>query len=205
MAPVKQYDHLVKVLLIGDSGTGKSCLLQRYTQDIFSLGCVSTIGIDFAIKTIQYDDQIVKLQIWDTAGQERFRTITSAYYRGAAAVMVVFDLTNRDSFTAVSRWVSELSKYTPEGCQTAIIGNKSDLKDRRAVAEDEALALAERCNATYFETSAKTDAGVDPAFRHLCALTVNSRVGKEAQKEPPNRFKVERSYFQDLTPCCKSG
>lgn len=103
--PRKKYDHLVKLLLIGDSGVGKSCLLLRFADDSFSSAYITTIGIDFKIKTSMVDGKKVKMQVWDTAGQERFRTITAAYYRGAAGILLVYDVTERESFMNVSNWM----------------------------------------------------------------------------------------------------
>ncbi|WBY58514.1 ras-related protein Rab-1B [Plasmodium yoelii yoelii] len=105
------YDSLFKILLIGDSGVGKSCLLLRFADDTYTDSYISTIGVDFKIKTIEIDDKIIKLQIWDTAGQERFRTITSSYYRGAQGIIIVYDVTDRDSFNNVKNWIIEIEKY----------------------------------------------------------------------------------------------
>merc|ERR1711898_6342 len=101
-----EYDYLFKLLLIGDSGVGKSCLLLRFADDTYSESYISTIGVDFKIRTIEHDGKRIKLQIWDTAGQERFRTITSSYYRGAHGIIVVYDVTELDTFHAVERWMT---------------------------------------------------------------------------------------------------
>ena len=107
-----EYDYLFKILLIGDAGVGKSTMLLKFVDDIFTTSYLSTIGVDFKIKTIELDNKIIKLQIWDTAGQERFRTITSSYYRGAYGIFVVFDLTQLDTFTNVQMWLNEIEKYS---------------------------------------------------------------------------------------------
>jgi Ras-related protein Rab-8A len=103
-----KYDHLLKLLLIGDSGVGKSCILLRYSDDSFTSSYITTIGIDFKIKNLVIDNSKAKLQIWDTAGQERFRTITTAYYRGAMGILVVYDVTNLDSFQSVRNWLKQI-------------------------------------------------------------------------------------------------
>merc|ERR1711965_386176 len=107
----QEYDYLFKLLLIGDSGVGKSCLLLRFADDTYTETYISTIGVDFKIRTVEIDQKVIKLQIWDTAGQERFRTITSSYYRGAHGIIVVYDVTDEESFTAVERWMTEIERF----------------------------------------------------------------------------------------------
>lgn len=126
-------DYLFKLLLIGDSGVGKSCLLLRFADDTYTESFISTIGVDFKIRTIDLEGKTVKLQIWDTAGQERFRTITSSYYRGAHGIIVVYDITDAESFSNVRMWLKEVERYGSEGVCKLLVGNKSDLANRRAV------------------------------------------------------------------------
>jgi Ras-related protein Rab-1A len=125
----REYDHLFKVVLIGDSGVGKSCLLLRFADDTFTESFISTIGVDFRFRTLTVDEQSVKLQIWDTAGQERFRTITSAYYRGADGIILVYDKTKRKSFDSVENWITEVDKYASENTVKILLGNKADLDE----------------------------------------------------------------------------
>merc|ERR1740130_882215 len=120
-------DYLFKLLLIGDSGVGKSCLLLRFADDKWTDSYISTIGVDFKIRTIELDGKTIKLQIWDTAGQERFRTISSTYYRGAHGIIVVYDITNMVSFDNVKRWLTEIDKYARENVNKLLVGNKMDL------------------------------------------------------------------------------
>ncbi|EEB90600.1 hypothetical protein MPER_11169 [Moniliophthora perniciosa FA553] len=115
-----EYDYLFKLLLIGDSGVGKSCLLLRFADDTYTESYISTIGVDFKIRTIELEGKTVKLQIWDTAGQERFRTITSSYYRGAHGIIVVYDVTDNDTFTNVKQWLQEIDRYA-SGRATRIV------------------------------------------------------------------------------------
>lgn len=126
-------DYLFKLLLIGDSGVGKSCLLLRFADDTYTESFISTIGVDFKIRTIDLEGKTVKLQIWDTAGQERFRTITSSYYRGAHGIIVVYDITDAESFANVRMWLKEVERYGSEGVSKLLVGNKSDLTSKRAV------------------------------------------------------------------------
>jgi len=125
--PGTDFDFLYKLLIIGDSGVGKSCLLLRFADDIFTDSFISTIGVDFKIKTIDIDGAKVKLQIWDTAGQERFRTITSSYYRGAHGIIVVYDVTEQKSFANITKWLKEIETFAGPAVQKVLVGNKSDL------------------------------------------------------------------------------
>ena len=122
-----EYDYLFKLIIIGDSGIGKSCLLNRFADDIFTDSYISTIGVDFKIRTIEVNGRLCKLQIWDTAGQERFRTITSSYYRGAHGIILVFDITNPESFANCEMWLTEVQRYATDQVKIILVGTKSDL------------------------------------------------------------------------------
>ncbi|OON23450.1 Ras family protein [Opisthorchis viverrini] len=139
----KNYDALFKLLLIGDSGVGKTCLLFRYVEDTFSSSFISTIGIDFKIKTIELEGKKIKLQIWDTAGQERFQTITASYYRGAMGIMLVYDITSRRTFDNISRWMGNIQSLASHDVEKLVVANKCDMDDRRVVSTDEASRM---CN-----------------------------------------------------------
>jgi len=166
-----------KLLLIGDSGVGKSSLLHRFADDIYTDSYISTIGVDFKIKTMNVGDKMVKLQIWDTAGQERFRTITSSYYRGAQGIIVVYDITDVDSFNNVKQWLSEIDRYASENVDKLLVGNKSDLEPARQVTKAMAEEFAESLQVKCIETSAKESSNVDDAFRSM-AFTIMSRMDK---------------------------
>jgi len=159
-----EYDYLFKLIIIGDSSVGKSSILFRFADGDFTESFISTIGIDFKIKTINVDNKIIKLQIWDTAGQERFRTITSSYYRGANGIMVVYDVTNMESFTNVNKWLGEIEKYAINEAVVLIIGNKCDLKSNRVVDYEEAEEFANQFNIPYIETSAKDCMNITSIF-----------------------------------------
>ncbi|KAI3680761.1 hypothetical protein L6452_35537 [Arctium lappa] len=161
------YDYLFKVVLIGDSGVGKSNLLSRFSKNEFSLDSKSTIGVEFATRSICVDDKIIKGQIWDTAGQERYRAITSAYYRGTVGALIVYDITRKVTFENVERWLRELREHTDQNIVIMLVGNKADLHHLRAVQTDEAKAFSERENVFFMETSALEALNVENAFTEV--------------------------------------
>lgn len=163
----QEYDYLYKVVLIGDSGVGKSNLLSRFTRNEFSLETKSTIGVEFATRSIQVDGKTIKAQIWDTAGQERYRAITSAYYRGAVGALLVFDIAKSVTYKNVERWLTELRENAAENIVIMLVGNKSDLKHLREVPTDEALEFAKKNGLTFVETSALDSTNVDKAFQDI--------------------------------------
>jgi len=162
-----EYDYLFKVVLIGDSGVGKSNLLSRFTRNEFNLESRSTIGVEFATRSIQVDGKTVKAQIWDTAGQERYRAITSAYYRGAVGALVVYDIAKHVTYENVERWLKELRDHADQNIVIMMVGNKSDLRHLRAVPTDEAKAYAERNSLSFIETSALESTNVEAAFTNI--------------------------------------
>jgi len=164
MAATNEYDYLFKLLLIGDSGVGKSCLLLRFADDTYTESYISTIGVDFKIRTLDLQGKTCKLQIWDTAGQERFRTITSSYYRGAHGIIVVYDVTDKESFNNVKHWMNEIDKYAADSVNKLLIGNKCDLSTKKIVSYDEAKELADSLGVNFMETSAKNAHNVEQAF-----------------------------------------
>ncbi|KAI9721026.1 MAG: GTPase Ypt2 [Candelaria pacifica] len=169
MAGTRNYDFLIKLLLIGDSGVGKSCCLLRFSEDSFTPSFITTIGIDFKIRTIELDGKRVKLQIWDTAGQERFRTITTAYYRGAMGILLVYDVTDERSFNNIRTWFSNVEQHATEGVNKILIGNKCDWEEKRAVSTERGQQLADELNIPFLEVSAKSNINVEKAFYNLAA------------------------------------
>ncbi|CAI9779026.1 unnamed protein product [Fraxinus pennsylvanica] len=159
------YDYLIKLLLIGDSGVGKSCLLLRFSDGSFTTSFITTIGIDFKIRTIELDGKRIKLQIWDTAGQERFRTITTAYYRGAMGILLVYDVTDESSFNNIRNWIRNIEQHASDNVNKILVGNKADMDEsRRAVPTSRGQALADEYGIKFFETSAKTNMNVEEVF-----------------------------------------
>uniref|UniRef100_A0A8C5IWD4 small monomeric GTPase n=1 Tax=Junco hyemalis TaxID=40217 RepID=A0A8C5IWD4_JUNHY len=157
----------LKLLLLGDSGVGKSSLLRRFTDGAFEPRLTPTVGIDFKVKKMLVDGRAVQLAIWDTAGQERFRTVTPSYYRGAQGVVLVYDVTRKATFTGLGRWLNELEMYTTSSSTVKmLVGNKTD-KPEREVERKEGLQLARKHSLLFIETSAKTQDGVHHAFEEL--------------------------------------
>lgn len=179
----KTYDYLFKLLLIGDSGVGKTCVLFRFSEDAFNSTFISTIGIDFKIRTIELDGKKIKLQIWDTAGQERFRTITTAYYRGAMGIMLVYDITNEKSFDNIRNWIRNIEEHAAADVEKMILGNKCDMNDKRQVSTVRGQDLAVEYNVKFMETSAKTSTNVEEAFIAL-ARDIKKKMDKKL--ENPN-------------------
>lgn len=158
------YDFLIKLLLIGDSGVGKSCLLLRFSDDSFTTSFITTIGIDFKIKTIELDGKRIKLQIWDTAGQERFRTITTAYYRGAMGILLVYDVTDEQSFQNIRNWIRNIDQHAAENVDKILVGNKCDMSSEKVVETSRGQSLADEYSIKFFETSAKSNINVVEGF-----------------------------------------
>jgi small GTP-binding protein len=163
------YHYIFKIILIGDQNIGKTSLITRYISKCFSENYICTIGVDFMMKSITFDDQTIKLQIWDTAGMEKYRQITSSYYKGAQASIICFDLTNRSTFDSISKWYSDFSKFSnPLFDKTVIlVGNKSDLINERVVSFQEIQNVCNMNNFVYYEASAKTGENVDCIFQDL--------------------------------------
>eukprot|EP01071_Lankesteria_metandrocarpae_P012415 Lankesteria_metandrocarpae@DN583_c0_g1_i1.p1 len=167
-----KYDYLAKILLIGDSGVGKSCLLVRLSEDAFSTNHITTIGIDFKVKFIDVDGLRIKLQIWDTAGQERFRTITQAYYRSAMGVLIVYDESSLESFQNARSWLEQINLHAAPEIQKMILGNKCDLTG--AIPEGAQEQLSTEYGISWQKTSAKTGEGVEEAFTKLARQIVKA-------------------------------
>jgi Ras-related protein Rab-8A len=201
--PPPHYDFLIKLLLIGDSAVGKSCLLLRFCDDAWTPSFITTIGIDFKIRTIELDGKRIKLQIWDTAGQERFRTITTAYYRGAMGILLVYDITNRGSFLNIQGWNGNIEQHASEGVNKILIGNKRDWTDQRKVTEEEGQELADELGVKFQETSAKANDGVEEAFFTLARDIKARLIDSHGDAAPTNdSVKVTQSPVAQSTPGC---
>ncbi|KAF1744813.1 hypothetical protein MXB_78, partial [Myxobolus squamalis] len=188
-------DFLFKLLLVGDSGVGKSCILLRFAEDTHTETYMSTIGVDFKIRTIEIEGKTIKLQIWDTAGQERFRTITSSYYRGAHGIIIVYDITDKESFSNVTQWLEEVKKYAKEEVQKILVGNKVDLESKRAVDFETAKAFADQNGLTLLETSSRTSINVEKAFQSMTE-EILKRIGPKT----PQKSENEKNIFKMSAP-----
>ncbi|KAK8805521.1 hypothetical protein WA158_002177 [Blastocystis sp. Blastoise] len=207
------YDYLYKVVLIGDSGVGKTCILSRFTKNQFSLEAKATVGVEFASKCMTVDKKKIKAQIWDTAGQERFRAITSAYYRGAVGALVVYDISHHGSFENVEEWLRELKQHSEPDIVVMLVGNKCDLKNQRAVTQEEAIAYAEKNGMAFIETSAYDSTGVVDAFQTILKAIYEKISVSHMQKDKkaltslpvqssPIVLKTEPTKNQDGKKCC---
>jgi Ras-related protein Rab-8A len=197
------YDFLVKLLLIGESGVGKSCLLMRFAEESFTTSFITTIGIDFKIKTIELDGKRIKLQIWDTAGQERFRTITTAYYRGAMGILLVYDVTDEQSFSRIRNWIRNIEHHVPaDGVDRILLGNKADMEEDKVVETGRGQALATEFHMKFFETSAKTNLNVVEAFTTI-ARDIKKRLLDDAEPIPrPNKIDLDDDKLKLSPGCC---
>jgi len=175
----KNYDHLFKLLLIGDSAVGKTCILFRFSDDAFNTSFISTIGIDFKIKTVDIDGKRVKLQIWDTAGQERFHTITTSYYRGANGIMMVYDITNNKSFENITKWLRNITDFASEDVIRILLGNKCDMEEKRMISTNRGQEIAQANGIKFYETSAKTNENIHEAFMTLATDILRIQPKKE--------------------------
>lgn len=176
------FDFLFKIILIGDSNVGKTCVVQNFKSGMFTERQQNTIGVDFTVRTLDIEGKKVKMQVWDTAGQERFRTITQSYYRSAHAAMIAYDITRRATFDSVKHWIKEVEQYGAANVVTALIGNKCDLEEKRQVLFEEACSLAkDKGLLAALETSAKESQNVEEAFM-MMARELMSRNGLYVQQ-----------------------
>jgi Ras-related protein Rab-8A len=196
----KTYDYLFKLLLIGDSGVGKTCILFRFSEDAFNTSFISTIGIDFKIRTIELDGKKIKLQIWDTAGQERFRTITTAYYRGAMGIMLVYDTTNEKSFENIKNWIRNIEEHASMDVEKMVLGNKCDITDRRQVSKERGEQLAIEYGIKFMETSAKSSINVEEAFFTLARDIKNKMEKRLKDAANPSRGRQLNPGYEPVKP-----
>ncbi|KAL9644573.1 hypothetical protein ABK040_015312 [Willaertia magna] len=206
----KPFDCNFKLVLVGDSGTGKSSILMQFTEDEFKEHISPTIGVDFKVKFIEAKKKRVKLTIFDTAGQERFRTLTSSYYRNAHAVILVYDVTRKETFDNIQNWLKECNLYaTYEDCVKLLVGNKIDLKEKREVSEQQGDTFARQNNMLYIETSAKTREGIDQAFEEVAHQILDNdklnETGGSGQQTNKSSSSVSQSGNIDISSSGESG
>lgn len=163
----EEYSMIFKIILIGDSGVGKTNILSRYINNYYSDSTKSTVGVELGCKIEQINDTKVKIQIWDTAGQERYKSITKTYYKGAKGALIVYDISRKESFLNVDKWIGDLKEYGEENVCVILVGNKCDLENNRQVSTDEVSKKAEQYKIGFCETSALSAKNIDLAFQML--------------------------------------
>ncbi|XP_068193499.1 ras-related protein Rab-26-like [Antennarius striatus] len=196
------YDIAFKVMLVGDSGVGKTCLLVRFKDAAFLAGSfISTVGIDFRNKVLNIDGVKVKLQIWDTAGQERFRSVTHAYYRDAHALLLLYDVTNKTSFDNIKAWLTEIHEYAQQDVVLMLLGNKADATHDRVVKREDGEKLAKEYGIPFMETSARSGLNIELAF-----TAVAKELKHRSMKDPAEKFKLQDYVTKEMksTGCCGS-
>ena len=190
-----------KVVLLGNSGVGKSNLLSMLNSGEFSHEFKSTVGVEFLTKQLEVDGTIVKAQIWDTAGQERFRTITTSYFKGAQGILLVYDVTDRKTFQAIGNWIAQINQHADKKVNNVLIGNKCDMEDQRAVSVEEGRELANEFGMSFFETSAKQDTNVEAAFLGIASM-VQERILSQGPTSGPGGAKLSAAPPPKKTGCC---
>ncbi|KAJ5067665.1 ras and ef-hand domain-containing protein [Anaeramoeba ignava] len=189
----------LKLLIVGDSNVGKSCILMKFCDSSFTTEHDTTIGVDFRFTDIKIDNEPIKLQIWDTAGQEKFRSITNTYYRNSDGIMIVYDVTSQYSFNRLDGWFSEILASAPKGTKIVLVGNKCDLEDERVISFEEGEEFAKQQSCPFFELSAKSGFNISNSFHCLSKLALEN----QKQKKTPNFPSViDPDKTQKKSKCC---
>ena len=200
-----EYEYLFKILLIGNSNVGKSSLFLRFVDEIWKENFVPTIGVDFKIKSIKIDNKTIKLQIWDTAGQERFRSILSSYYKGANGILLLYDITNVNSFKSLSNWLIEIEKNSSKNVKKILIGNKCDLNELRKIPINKGKEFADTYNMKFIETSAKNNVNINECFNILGKELINNIDLKSNKKDKIFHLKDNENIIDKDDDVYKSG
>ncbi len=183
-----RYDYQAKILTIGESGVGKTCIISRFTKNDFSLNHLATIAIDFKLKRINVRDKTIKLQIWDTAGQERFNTLTTGFFKGSDGILVVYSITDRNSFDCVNKWMTQIKSSSPSDVKVILVANKSDCISERVVSTDEGIQMAQQYGLPFFECSAKSGDNVPQIFEKIGDLVLDRLVLKKKELDSVNNM-----------------
>ena len=200
-------DYKLKVVIVGDSGVGKSNLIKRFTVNEFLPNSQATVGVEFLSKSYKINDKIFKIEMWDTAGQERYKSITSAYYKGAKGALLVYDVTSAQSFENIDKWYNEIKEKTNKDIKLILIGNKIDLKESKVVDTDNALVKAKTWGIPLMETSAKSAQNVKEAFHDLLKemyLEMNKNLQNAENKnlENNNGLQLDTNEKKEKKGCC---
>ncbi|KAF1388330.1 hypothetical protein PFLUV_G00089080 [Perca fluviatilis] len=207
MGSDEAYNFVFKVVLIGESGVGKSNLLSRFTKNEFNHDSRTTIGVEFSTRTVQLSGFTIKAQIWDTAGLERYRAITSAYYRGAVGALLVYDITKHLTYESVERWLKELYDHADPHIVVMLVGNKTDLESERSVPNEEAKDYAEKNGLLYLETSALESTNVEAAFNTVLSEIHRKVSSKEVVRGSISAVSLNSSSAENTEEkrtCCKN-
>ncbi|XP_034552932.1 ras-related protein Rab-25b [Notolabrus celidotus] len=207
MGSDEAYNLVFKVVLIGESGVGKSNLLARFTKNEFNHDSRTTIGVEFSSRTVQLGGFTIKAQIWDTAGLERYRAITSAYYRGAVGALLVFDITKHLTYESAERWLKELYEHADPNIVVMLVGNKSDLESERSVPTEEARDFAEKNGLLYLETSALESTNVEAAFNNVLTEIHRKGGGKKMGRGSISALSFNNTgaeNTEESKPCCRN-
>ncbi|XP_050545854.1 ras-related protein Rab-30-like [Daktulosphaira vitifoliae] len=198
---MEDYKFLFKVVLVGNAGVGKTCLVRRFTQGMFPPGQGATIGVDFMIKTIEIDNEKIKLQIWDTAGQERFRSITQSYYRSAHALILIYDITSQPTFDCLNDWLREIDEYASNKVLRVLVGNKIDKEDRE-IPSQVGQEFAQRHDMRYLETSAKQADNVEKLFVQIASELMEKAKSKGVHLENPQSVPFNTRTTKSINDFC---
>ncbi len=210
----QEYDFLMKLILVGDSGVGKTNILSKYLKNDFDPDAKATVGVEVSTKNIEIDNKRIKVQIWDTAGQERYKSITSTYYKGAKGAFIVYDITRKSTFDTIDKWIGDLKNNGDENMIVYLVGNKSDLNDMREVRKDEAMTKSEKFNIAFSETSALYGDNIHKIFQDLMEKVyinfyrnVNTNREKEINKgvdlnEESNEKNNNQNSQESERKCC---
>lgn len=199
-------DYLLKIILVGDSGVGKTNILNQFVRNQFNPDSKATVGVEFTTKTVQIDGKTVKAQIWDTAGQERYRAVTASYYKGASGAMLVYDITNSISFNSVRKWLKEIQDNSDNKATVMLVGNKCDLDSSRSIPLEEARALADKENMLFLETSAMSAENIQQAFSALLSTILEGIIQKDLGQKNSDQSGVNSKGVKISNPekpqCC---
>ena len=200
-------DYKLKIVIVGDSGVGKSNLIKRFTTNEFNANSKATVGVEFLSKSYKINDKVFKIEMWDTAGQERYKSITSAYYKGAKGALLVYDTTSAQSFENIDRWLNEIKEKTNKDTKLILIGNKIDLKENKVVSTEHALAKAKEWDIPLMETSAKDATNVKEAFHDLlkemyCELSKTLQIVENKKLENNSGIQLDTNEQKKKKGCC---